>query len=414
MASGAFPRGGRACLARGCDPVSRGARVDRDPSGSLCTPGGRVERTTTYDLASLTKILCTTTLTAVAVSQGLARLSDPVPEPWSKNIPGATLADLLEHSSGLAAHREYFTEVTPYDRDAVVRRVCATPPLAAPREQAVYSDLGFIVLGCWLERLFDKPLELAFDDVVAFRLALESSPLPQLGFRKIYGLPRLDVALEPLIAPTEVYDEALHPGGVPSHFAVRREVLCAHGAVHDDNAFVMGGVAGHAGLFGSAQGVLSVAIAWARCSLSGLSRGVRDRFWVASSVSGSTRRLGFDGPSPDGAGSAGSALLASAVGHTGYTGTSLWIDHEAAGGPRIYVLLTNRVSPGPDERCDQGVSPQVPRSRGASISRPRRHCGRVRRRMRARSGRAGPGIPPEKRLHRSARRAAGLFPPGQS
>ncbi len=307
--------------------------------------GKSARRDTIYDLASLTKVLCTTTLAAIAVSEGALELDAPVPEPWAAGCPGATLAHVLEHCAGFEAHREFFTEVEPYDADAVLERVAATPPAYPLQSKSIYSDLGFMVLGRWLEQVFGGSLQQVFADRIAYALSLESSPLPQLGFRPQYGLPALSEAHERLIAPTEVYEAQLHPHGVPSHFERRRSVLCAHGAVHDDNAFVMGGVAGHAGLFGTAAGVLEVARGWLLGLLPGIKPAVRERFWQASDVAGSTRRLGWDGASADGSGSAGTAASNCAVGHTGYTGTSLWIDPAAARGPTICVLLSNRVHP---------------------------------------------------------------------
>jgi CubicO group peptidase (beta-lactamase class C family) len=284
---------------------------------------------TVYDLASLTKVLCTTLLTALAVGEGRMRLDADVPREWSMGCPGATLSDLLEHCSGLAAHREYFTEVRPFDADAVLARVVATETAYPLRSRAVYSDLGFIILGAWLERTFDCSLDEAFAQRIAIPLGVHD----RIGFR-----PRdLD-----RIAPTEVYRADLHPDGAPSYVAVREHIRCAHGEVHDDNCWVMGGVAGHAGLFGDADAVLAVARAWLECSLPGLIPALRDRFWRRSTVPGSTRRLGFDGVEPDGSGACGNALGRDAVGHTGFTGTSVWID---PGPRRIYVLLSNRVHP---------------------------------------------------------------------
>jgi CubicO group peptidase (beta-lactamase class C family) len=284
---------------------------------------------TVFDLASLTKVLCTTLLTAIAVGEGRLRLDDPVPPEWSAGCPGATLVDVLEHCSGLAAHREYFTEVAPFDSDAVLARVIATPPAYRLRSQAVYSDLGFIILGAWLQRVLDRELDDAFVDRIASPLGIGD----RIGFR-----PRdLD-----RVAPTEVYRADLYTRDVPSYLPIRAHTICAHGQVHDDNCWVMGGVAGHAGLFGDAEAVLAIARAWLDCSLPGLRVEVRDRFWQPSTVPGSTRRVGFDGRSPDGSGACGTALGHDAVGHTGFTGTSVWID---PGPRRIYVLLSNRVHP---------------------------------------------------------------------
>jgi serine-type D-Ala-D-Ala carboxypeptidase len=326
-----------------------GAIVYEEAHGTLAqhpasiVRGEPAARDTVYDLASLTKVLCTTSLVALSVSEKKVALDEPVPAPWATACPGARLVDLLEHCAGLRAHREYFTEVAPFNRDRVIELVCETPPEYAPRERAVYSDLGFIILGAWLERLHDDSLDRLFADRIAYPLDLESGAVPRMGFRRLFSDARLETRSEKLIAPTEVYDVALHPGDPPSHFAARAQVPVAHGSVHDDNAYVMGGVAGHAGLFGTAGAVLEIGRAWLELLLPGLTREVRDRFWVPSSVKGSSRRLGFDGPSSGG--STGAATSSGAVGHTGFTGTSVWIDPDAVQGPRIYVLLSNRVHP---------------------------------------------------------------------
>lgn len=325
-----------------------GARVYDEAHGELASHswsavmGQAVTRETVYDLASLTKVLATTTLAAQLVSSGRLSLDDLIPEPWNASVPDATLADLLEHASGLAAHREYFTTVEPFDAEQVLHHVVNTPREEPRRTRAVYSDLGFIILGAWLERLIDKPLDQAFEDLVCYRLGLDATPLPGLAYRRHFSEAALKWDLEGLIAPTEVYDAALHPDGVPSHFAVRESTRIAHGTVHDDNAWVMGGVAGHAGLFGTANGVLEVGVAWLEGRVPDVDADTRDRFWRASTVSESTRRLGWDGTNPDGSGATGDVMSAHAVGHTGYTGTSLWIDPPSR---TVCAMLTNRVHP---------------------------------------------------------------------
>jgi CubicO group peptidase (beta-lactamase class C family) len=311
-----------------------------------------VERGSVYDLASLTKVLASTTLTALAVADGRLRLDDPVPAPWSQACPGATLGHLLTHSAGLAAHREYFTEVAPEPgRDPggrVLARVCATPPDAPPGTRAVYSDLGLMILGAWLERVFDAPLDRAFADRVAWPLGLDRGVVPRLGYHRIQGARGPTAAQRGLVVPTEVYDPALHPDGAPSWFACRAPVKVAHYEVHDDNAFVMGGVAGHAGLFGDAEAVFEVLHAWHAGTLPGLGDELRGRFLGhLSEVPGSTRRLGWDSPNRDGSGATGDALSPAAAGHLGYTGTSAWLDPSPPDGrgPLIAVLLSNRVHP---------------------------------------------------------------------
>jgi len=311
--------------------------------------GRPAERDTLYDLASLTKVLSTTTLVAQLVSAGRLHLDDPVPEPWSRACPEATLADLLEHAAGLPAHREYFATVEPFDAERVLHHVANTPRECPPRQQAIYSDLGFIILGAWIERVLDESLEQVFADRVAYRLGLDAGALPQLGYRRLLSRAALGWSLEQRVAPTEVYARTLAPGEPrPSYFDLRELDGVAHGAVHDDNAFVMGGVAGHAGLFGTAEAVLEVARAWAMDLVPDVRTDVRDRFWRQSTVPGSTRRLGFDGITPDGSGTTGDAFSEHTVGHTGFTGTTVWIDPAAPGGPRIAVLLSNRVHLGRD------------------------------------------------------------------
>lgn len=302
-----------------------------------------------YDLASLTKVLATTTLAAIAVSEGRVALGAPVPAPWSRACPGATLEQLLGHCAGLEAHREYFAVLGrrgPAER--LLELVCETPPLAAPGQRTLYSDLGFLILGAWLERLFDAPLDRCFADRVAWPLGLDAGIVPRLGFHRLQGARGPTAAQQGLVVPTEVYDPALHPGGEPSWFACRRPAAAAHYEVHDDNAFVMGGVAGHAGLFGDAEAVLEVARGWLLGEIPGLEDRWRRVFLEhRSGAPGSTRRLGWDSPNPDGSGSAGTALSPWAAGHLGYTGTSVWLDPQPADGrgPWIGVLLSNRVHP---------------------------------------------------------------------
>ena len=177
---------------------------------------------TRYDLASLTKPVVAT-LAAEAVASGRLSLDDRVADGLPGCHPtwiGVTLGHLLGHTSGLPAFYD-FSATTPAE---VRRSVLATPLTAPPGEAAVYSDLGYMALGFWLEALHGRPL----DALVAEALA----PLFPLGLR--YVPPP-----SPLHAPTEL--------------CARRGLV--DGVVHDPNAWALGGVAGHAGLFGSAADV---------------------------------------------------------------------------------------------------------------------------------------------------------------
>jgi CubicO group peptidase (beta-lactamase class C family) len=322
-----------------------GAQVYAGAHGRLATHGpaharAPVRVSARYDLASLTKVLSTTTLLALAVGEGRLALDDRLPDPLAIAASRPTLRDLLEHASGLAAHREFF--FAPWSlgvgrRSELIEAVRTVPLAGKPRAQAIYSDLGFILLGAWLELLHGARLDELFHARVAAPLGIAD----QIGYP----------GLEPLtdeVASTEVYDAALH-GGTPQHWYALREQAgqpIARGLVHDDNCLVMAGVAGHAGLFGTAHAVLTIARAWLEQHLPGLdphtSARVIASFTTPSSVPGSTRRLGFDGPAPDGSGSTADALSQQAFGHLGFTGTSVWIDPRTES---IYVLLSNRVHP---------------------------------------------------------------------
>jgi len=190
-----------------------------------------------------------------------------------------------------------------------------------------YSDLGFILLGWLVEAITGQCLDSAFDRLVASRIGLKSTFFVPVA-RGIAQSPPIDMDQ---IAATEFCP-------------TRRRILL--GEVHDDNAWVLGGVAGHAGLFSTAGDVQAICEAWldAWSGSSGapLPGKVVREMWDRDATPGdSTRMLGFDTPTP-GASSAGSKAPASLVGHLGFTGTSLWIEPAS----RVtVVLLTNRVHP---------------------------------------------------------------------
>ncbi|MFV8750998.1 serine hydrolase domain-containing protein [Nannocystaceae bacterium ST9] len=316
-----------------------GALIHASEHGVLAThPGSPLRRQgvqpdTLYDLASLTKVLCTTTLFARAIDRGLIGLDASLPAELAIGDYRPTLIDLLEHASGLAAHYEFFHEpwsLGPNQRRALIETVRAAAPLIAPRKAMIYSDLGFLLLGAWLERLHGERIDRVFEREIAGPLGLSG----EIGYRPLDRPTPAD-----RVAPTEVYDAALH-GGVAQHwYAIRSRLgqAVAHGIVHDDNCVIMGGVAGHAGLFGTADAVLAIALEWLEGRIPGAAR-----FAEPSQVPGSTRRLGFDGPNPDGSGSTGGVFSQAAFGHLGFTGTSVWIDPDRES---VYVLLGNRVHP---------------------------------------------------------------------
>jgi CubicO group peptidase (beta-lactamase class C family) len=352
---------------------SGGATLYHEGHGLLATHGASalatqpVHRDTRFDLASLTKPLVVGTLAAIAHASGLIDVDAPIGPPWDGACPGATWAELLRHEAGLIAHAELFAafgERPPFASAPVIARALSLAP-AGPRGHAtIYSDLGFMVLGAALEQHFGRELDDLVADRLVGRCGLHTrEPVAMLGYRAHRGghrgRPSDPRPLAPTgrearwLAPTEVYDPPPWPAAATPRYAeLRRDEGMAHGTVHDDNAWAMGGVAGHAGLFGTAYAVLEVARGWLEGTLPGIDRATRDRFLATRP--GTTRRLGWDGPSPDGTGSTGTTMSEAAFGHLGFTGTSVWVDPHPPGraaAPRIVVLLTARVHP---RRGDDG------------------------------------------------------------
>lgn len=290
---------------------------------------GRLERneaapaepTTVYDLASLTKVVALSTAAMLAVDDGRLELDVPVhrylPAFAAKGKERVTSRMLLAHAGGLPAWRPLFREAGT--RAEVFALAIGTPLDSLPGAAAVYSDLGMIVLTHVIETLYQERL----DSLLQRRI------FQPLGMTSIRFLPA--PGEQARIAPTE-----LDPG--------RGRLL--RGEVHDENAARLDGVSGHAGLFGSVPDLLT----FAEWMLAG-GQADLDRPTVSPSVlreftrrqdlvPGSTRALGWDTPSAGS--SAGRLLSPASFGHTGFTGTSLWIDPSRRLG---IVLLSNRVSP---------------------------------------------------------------------
>jgi CubicO group peptidase (beta-lactamase class C family) len=273
---------------------------------------------TIFDLASMTKVLATTTIVMRLIDEGLLTLNDPVGQ-WVSAWQGAdrrsvTLADLLEHASGLTAHLPFYRDHT--GRTDFEHAISTLPLEYPPRTRSIYSDLGFILLGFLAtDAAGGVDLERQFSDI-AQRL--------QLG--DVRYRPPMD--WRPRTAPTEV-----EPW--------RGRLLC--GEVHDENGWALGGIAGHTGLFGTAPAVgrFARALLQTRVGRGRMARpGTLTRFLTPTTVPGSSRALGWDTMLPTS--SCGQRLSADAVGHTGFTGTSLWIDPKQ----ELYVVfLTNRVHP---------------------------------------------------------------------
>ncbi len=316
----------------GCAGNSRGV-FWYGAAGSLDYAGGpAVRRSTLYDLASLTKVVATTSVVMRLVASGRFRVEDPVrsliPAFDGGGRETVTIEHLLTHTSGLPDWKPFFRSgKSPRE---TLDEVIATPLVSAPGLLERYSDLGAVILGECAARAAGKPLA-----TLSWELVFEP-----LAMRDTFFLPPPNELHR--VAPTELDRE--HRGRL------------VHGEVHDENAFALGGVAGHAGLFSSAEDLGRFAAEMLR-SVRGepgprvFDPAIARRFATRRGlVAGSSRALGWDtrADESDGTGPAGKKSTSGtkfspgSFGHTGFTGTSIWIDPTR---DLFVVLLTNRVHP---------------------------------------------------------------------
>lgn len=301
--------------------------------GDPVTPG------TVFDIASVTKVVATTAvlmrLCAAGTVNLATRLRSLVPEATATGADAIELGHLAGHASGYPAHVEFFRSILADDlggadnpRDALVRLAGATPLAYAPGSRMIYSDLGFILLARALERAAGARLDALTRDLVTEPLGMSATRFVDL-----------------LAAP---------PAPRPAPVAATE--LCSYrglveGEVHDDNCHAGGGVHGHAGLFSTAPDLGRFAVAMLRAAAG--EDGPFDpatvrRFFSTTVAPTSVRVIGWDRPEPlPSVSHAGDLWPRDGVGHTGFTGTSLWLD-PARG--RYAVLLTNRVHPSREPR----------------------------------------------------------------
>ncbi len=298
----------------------------------------RVRRDTMYDLASLTKVIVTTTLSMILYEREQLDLESPVtayiPEFTGGEKDTVLVKDLLAHSGGLLWWTELYKKFegkTPEEsRAGYIETICEMPLDYTPRSKTSYSDLGVLLLGEILERITGKPL-----DVLAQEELFEPLGMDETLFQP-------PASLSSRIAPTE-RDEW------------RGRVV--HGEVHDENAYGLGGLAPHAGLFSTARSLAP----FVQMILNGgaynghrLVNGATIELFTtrAELVPDSSRALGWDTPS--GRSSSGKYFSGESFGHTGFTGTSIWIDPKRE---LFAILLTNRVHPTRENRKLYEVRP---------------------------------------------------------
>jgi len=283
--------------------------------------------TTMYDIASLTKVVVTTTLVAKLAEGDFAVpldldakierflpewASGPQPE-WRHRV---TVRHLLTHTSGLPPFKEYWR--TSKSKQDTLTKIFAEPLEYEPGTKEVYSDLGIILMAEIIERLTGRSLDDLANSLVFSPLGMKNS---------VYKPPK---KLWPKIAPTEIDNNYRH--------------RLIQGEVHDENAYAIGGVSGHAGVFSTAPDLA----AFCQMLLNGgvyahqriLRRATVTQFTTPQQLSGGIRTLGWAVPTPGGL--SGRYFSEHSFGHTGFTGTSIWIDPDRQ---LFVVFLTNRVHP---------------------------------------------------------------------
>lgn len=296
---------------------------------------GEVNPSTLFDLASLTKVVATTTMSMLLYERGLLDLDAPlsaiVPEfisdaekdPRRREV---TLRMLLAHSSGLPAYEKLFLKAS--SRNELLHAAFTTPLTADPATRAEYSDVGFIIFGVALERLADEPLDRFSQREIFAPLAMTHTT---------FNPP---AELRSQIPPT-VDDRTF-----------RHRII--QGEVYDENASVLGGVAAHAGLFSTATDLAR----FAQAMLNGGPPILRPETVVLftrreSAPPATSRALGWDTPSTPS--QSGRYLSSHSYGHLGYTGTSLWIDPTRQ---LSIALLTNRTWPDCSNQAIKQVRPK--------------------------------------------------------
>ena len=296
-----------------------------------------VSKITLFDLASLSKPLCTTLILYSLIEEGKLSLDDKLQCFFEKELPSdkqsITIACLLSHSSGLADYIPFFKQfqspdydtISKNNREILIKFILDSPLKYKSGTGCFYSDLGFILLGYIIERVTGRDLMTCFQEMVSTPLALEEA-----------------VFFNPILGENRYKNRFAATEACPW----RKKIIRSE--VHDEHCWLMNGVSGHAGLFGTVEGVVTLCdaildqwhgrehkdskpLAWTGMLKRGLERRYSYQTWC----------LGFDTPARHGS-SGGQYLSPDSVGHLGYSGTSFWIDPHRE---MVVVLLTNRVHP---------------------------------------------------------------------
>lgn len=286
---------------------------------------------TCYDLASLTKPLVTTMSILSLLNEGKIRLEQTLDELFEKNVPKdkekITIMSLLSHSSGLPAYQPFFYDLQKIKgiarrKQHLLNLIINENLLYETGKKSLYSDLGFMLLGQIVEKKSGDHLDRFIKKKIYKTLHLE----------KDIFFPQTLTKRKNIFAPTE---------------DCPWRKISIQGEVSDENCYILGGVCGHAGVFGNVTGVLKLCTflldLWKNKSAHPALSKEHLQFFLKRrrEIKDSTWALGFDTPSKNGS-SAGKYLSKKSVGHLGFTGTSFWIDPDRE---LVIVLLSNRVHP---------------------------------------------------------------------
>lgn len=294
----------------------------------------KVKTNTIYDLASLTKVVATTTAAMICYDRNLFSLNDRVtkyiPEFGVNGKENIIIKNLMIHNSGLPAWKKFYGRDLKYDD--VINEIYFSELEYKTGEKTVYSDLGIITLGKIIEKVTGKTLDTFCRDEIFFPLKMNSTFFNPNDSLKIF------------CAPTETDNYW------------RMKTL--QGEVHDETSAMLNGVAGHAGLFSTADDLaklMSVLINKGKFEQKQFIKQSTIELFTKRYSAESTRAIGWDTKSDSGS-SAGRYFSKNSFGHTGYTGTSIWADPERN---LFVVFLTNRVYPTRENTKIQKIRPQL-------------------------------------------------------
>lgn len=348
---------------------------------------GDAREGTCFDIASLTKPVCTATLVMMLVEEGLLKTTDNVYQ-WlgGARLPEhklMTVQDLLNHTSGLPAWQPYYRELpldlvgTESGKHFILDSCFREPPVNPPGEKVLYSDIGYIILGEIIEQAAGAPLGVLFSNRIAkplglgdtFFVKLLGKPVEQTSKRTFASADQhVPTPKHGLPAERKARKEGEHRRFAPTEDCPWRERVI-HGEVHDQNTFALGGVAGHSGLFSTASDLHRFILEFVSC-YNGKSK------WIPKSAvrcfidfdDEKTQKLiskrpmgdniylgGWNTPSPRNP-SCGTHFSKETIGHLGYTGCSFWIDLKK---DYWVILLSNRIHPSTTNERIKAFRPRI-------------------------------------------------------